>query len=259
MMKHFIFLFILAFPFFSVPGLKGNNFHHLLVHNSDKPAVLKKIDEQEWAQKFFRDEVEKVKPPQLIKQLENCWLKLKNSIFMIIQLLFLHQITVNLWVHTESGPKRNNWHGMNTAGVDPSPELTPDEAAKSYADYLQIPAATPLEFLHGIVIAEIETISGTDTTYISRLCYKIDLLDSLARNGQIGYIDIHTGKVFKTQRNWFDYSANPNTIHLREYEYETGEYYYKKYSIDTLLHVYIYITLIKGIICFSLSIRFHKQ
>ncbi len=72
-----------------------------------------------------------------------------------------------------------NGHYVNTAGVDASPKLTPEEASESYAGSLQIPAATPVKFLHGIVIAEIEEISDTDTTYNTKLCYKIDLLDSL--------------------------------------------------------------------------------
>ncbi len=32
----------------------------------------------------------------------------------------------------------------------------------------------------------------------------------------------------------------PDSV-LREYQYESGEYYYKKYSIDTVLHEYIFI------------------
>lgn len=62
-------------------------------------------------------------------------------------------------LHFKNGKlAKANGHYVNTDGVDPSPELTPDEAAKSYADYLQIPDVTTLKFIQGVVIAEIERI-----------------------------------------------------------------------------------------------------
>lgn len=71
--------------------------------------------------------------------------------------------------------KKANGHYIDTKGIDPFPKLTPDDAAKSYASYLQIPDVSALKFLHDLVIVEIETISGTDTAYNANLCYKIDL------------------------------------------------------------------------------------
>ncbi|MCD6597526.1 MAG: M4 family metallopeptidase, partial [Bacteroidales bacterium] len=100
-----------------------------------------------------------------------------------------------------------NGHYVNTTGIDTSPKLTLEEASKSYAEFLQIPGTAIIEFLHGIVISEIEEVAGGDTTYGTKLCYKIDLIGNFADHGKTGYIDSQTGQVIKTRKRRFDYSA----------------------------------------------------
>ena len=107
-----------------------------------------------------------------------------------------------------------NGHYVNVNGLDTSPKLTPEEASKCYANYLHVPDSVPLDFLHGIVIAEIEEVSENDTVYTARLCYKIDLMDSRADNGKTGYVDAQTGKVLKTAKRFSDYSATGTFLTL---------------------------------------------
>jgi len=100
-----------------------------------------------------------------------------------------------------------NGHYVNTTGIDTSPKLTPDEASKSYAEYLKIPNDVPVKFLHGLVISEIRKVSGKDTAYDVRLCYTIDLLGITADKAETGYIDAQTGEVLKTMKRSYDTSA----------------------------------------------------
>jgi Zn-dependent metalloprotease len=119
-----------------------------------------------------------------------------------------------------------NGHYIDTDGIDPLPKLTPDDAAKSYAAYLQIPDVSALKFLHDLVIVEIETISGTDTAYNANLCYKIDLLNSPSSKGETGYVDAHSGKILKTQKNWFNSSATGTFATLYSGTKNAGTQYY---------------------------------
>lgn len=63
-----------------------------------------------------------------------------------------------------------------------------------------------VKFLHVIVISEIKEVSGNDTLYKAKLCYKIDLLDTTWANGSTGYIDARSGEVLKTLRRYNDFS-----------------------------------------------------
>lgn len=100
-----------------------------------------------------------------------------------------------------------NGHFVNITEMVTSPKLTPEEASKSYSEYLQVPDSVPLHFFHGIVITEIEEVSGNDTVNTARLCYKIDLLNIPTDNGETGYIDAQSGKVLKTSKTYNDHSA----------------------------------------------------
>jgi len=122
--------------------------------------------------------------------------------------------------------KKANGHYIDTEGIDPLPKLTPDDAAKSYASYLQIADISALKFLHGLVITETETISGADTAYNANLCYKIDLLNSPSSKGETGYVDAHTGKILKTQKNWFNSSATGTFATLYSGTKNAGTQYY---------------------------------
>jgi bacillolysin len=111
-------------------------------------------------------------------------------------------------LHFRNGKlEKANGHFVNVSGLDTSPKLTPEEASKSYATYRQLVDSIPLDFLHEIVISEIGELSGGDTVYKARLCYKIDFLSSSADNGETGYIDALTGKVLKTTIRDDNYSA----------------------------------------------------
>ena len=96
---------------------------------------------------------------------------------------------------------------MNTTGIDTSSKLTPVEASKYYAEYLEIPNDVPVKFLYRKAIAEIRKISSKDTLYDPRLCYKIDLLGVIADKGGTGYIDAQTGEVLKTLKRSDNTSA----------------------------------------------------
>jgi Zn-dependent metalloprotease len=122
--------------------------------------------------------------------------------------------------------KKANGHYIDTKGIDPFPKLTPDDAAKSYASYLQIPDVSALKFLHDLVIVEIETISGTDTAYNANLCYKIDLLNSPSSMGETGYVDAQSGKILKIQKNWFNSSATGTFATLYSGAKNAGTQYY---------------------------------
>jgi len=110
--------------------------------------------------------------------------------------------------------------------LDTSPKLTPDEACKFYAKFLQVPDSIPLDFLHGMVISEIEKISGSDTIYNARLCFKIDLLDSRVRNVQTGYVDAQTGEVVKMTKRFDNYSATGSFSTLYSNTKSAGTQYY---------------------------------
>lgn len=100
-----------------------------------------------------------------------------------------------------------NGHLVNITETIPSSKLSPEEASKIYAEYLHLSDTLPLHFFYGIVIAEIEKVSGNDTIYTAKLCYKIDLLNILSDNGETGYIDALSGKVLKTAKRYDENSA----------------------------------------------------
>lgn len=139
-------------------------------------------------------------------------------------------------LHFKSGKiTKANGHYINTAGIDPVPKITPDDAAISYATYLQISNDSLPKYLHGIVIAEIRNISGKDTIYTTSLCYKINLLGSPLANGETAYIDAHTGKVLKTQKNLYNSSATGTFSTLYRGTRSAGTQYYNNVfnSIDS--------------------------
>ncbi len=119
-----------------------------------------------------------------------------------------------------------NGHFVNITDLNTSPVLTPEKACKYYAEYLQVPDTISLDFLHGLVIAEIENVSGSDTVYISKLCYKIDLLNEKADNGETGYIDAEIGKVLKAVKRGTDYSATGTFYTLYSDTKTSGTQYY---------------------------------
>ena len=100
-----------------------------------------------------------------------------------------------------------NGHIVNITETIPSSRLSPEEASNLYAEYLHVSDTLPLHFFYGMVIAEIEEVSGNDTIYTAKLCYKIDLLNILSDNGETGYIDALSGKVLKTAKRYHENSA----------------------------------------------------
>lgn len=119
-----------------------------------------------------------------------------------------------------------NGHYINTKGIDPSPKLTPADAAESFASYLDYTDISSLKFLHCLIISESEVILGTDTLYNIDLCYKINLLNSPASKGETGYVDAHTGKILKTQKNWFNTSVTGTFTTLYSGTKSAGTQYY---------------------------------
>ncbi len=161
---------------------------------------------------------------------------LKNKRDQKIGLYTEHYKQFYQWIEVDGGIfilqfkngklKKANGHYIDTEGIDPFPKLTPDDAAKSYASYLQIPDVSALKFLHDLVIVEIETISGTDTAYNANLCYKIDLLNSPSSMGETGYVDAQSGKILKIQKNWFNSSATGTFATLYSGAKNAGTQYY---------------------------------
>jgi len=101
-----------------------------------------------------------------------------------------------------------NGHFVKIEGIITNPKLTPEEASRAYSKYLKVPDSVTIQFLYGIVIAEIKEISANDIIYKAKLCYKIDLLDKTWDNGKTGYIDAQSGDdVLKTVRRYNDNSA----------------------------------------------------
>ncbi len=135
-------------------------------------------------------------------------------------------------LHFKNGKlTKANGHYVNTIGVNPTPRLTPSQAAQSYVNFLNLSIVSVPKFLHGIVVAEIETISGTDTTYNAKLCYKIDLIGNTTTS-ETAYIDAQTGKVLKTQQNWYNTSETGTFATLYSGSKSAGtQYYNNEYNL----------------------------
>jgi len=130
-------------------------------------------------------------------------------------------------LHFRNGKiEKANGHYLNITKLDTSPKLTPDEACEFYTKYLLVSDSVTVDFLHTIVIAEIEEVSAEDTVYNARLCYKIDLLNTQTDNGQTGYIDAQTGEVLKLAKRYYNYSAIGTFTTLYSGNLTAGTQYY---------------------------------
>ena len=99
-------------------------------------------------------------------------------------------------------------HYIPTKGINPIPRVTPKDAANAYASYLQLPDTNTLRYNSALKVTEIEEISGNDTSYVTKLCYLIDLIGIEVDSGKTAYVDVQTGLILKTKANWNDLSYN---------------------------------------------------
>ena len=140
--------------------------------------------------------------------------------------------------------RKANGYLVRISDLDTIPKITPEEASKSYAEYLNIKKTEELKFVSVIAISQIEDFTSEDTTYSPRVCYKITLLNAPSSQGETGYVDVQTGKVYKSVKLWDDFAT---TATFETYysgnrtantEYYNSEYNLADFSRDANIHTW---------------------
>jgi len=140
--------------------------------------------------------------------------------------------------------RKANGQFVKISDLDTTLKITPEEASKSYAEYLNITKTEELKFVSVIAISQIEDFTSGDTTYTPRLCYKINLLNTPNEKGETGYIDAQTGKVYKSVRMWRDFATAATFYTLysgtktANTEYYDSNYNLADYSRDADIHTW---------------------
>ncbi len=211
----------------NTPKLKFDNSGQVKYIKFDGKNKTGKWDSPSSANEFFKSILGATEQDEFVLKNKR---EPKNGVFTEHYRQFYHGVAVEgglFILHFKNGKlTKANGHFVNTNGIDLSPALTPEDAAKSYAAHLQITDNLSPEFIHGLVVAEIETISGADTTYSTRLCYKVDLKNCPSDKGETGYIDAHTAEILKTQKNWFNSSATGTFATMYSGSRNAGTQYY---------------------------------
>lgn len=96
-------------------------------------------------------------------------------------------------------------HYVNVSDINPIPSISEKEAINLYAIYFGIGQDDVIKSYVSLMIKEIPNAEGKESEVI--LVYKVFLLTPQNRNGYIGYIDAHTGKLLCKEDAFINYSA----------------------------------------------------
>jgi len=117
--------------------------------------------------------------------------------------------------------------------LDIVPSISPDEAMKRFAEFQNIPLSEIKNYESKLLIVEIKTIKDGDIFMEPKLAYEIILIsNNHPKNTEIGFVEVHTGEIIKTEPIITNYSAT-GTFYTRYSGTQTAttQYYNNTYNL----------------------------
>jgi len=117
--------------------------------------------------------------------------------------------------------------------LDIVPSISPDEAMKRFAEFQNIPLSEIKNYESKLLIVEIKTIKDGDIFIEPKLAYEIILIsNNHPKNTEIGFVEVHTGEIIKTEPIITNYSAT-GTFYTRYSGTQTAttQYYNNTYNL----------------------------